>query len=293
MPAILRSPRCPDTPSATPSLLLAMLLPLRLMVLFAAISCGSARAADPAPSADTAIWSKVRTSLFQDRAIADSAERLITFELPARAEDAAVVPIRIAARELQTPGPYIKNLYLIIDNNPSPIAAVFHLTPDTGRADIETRVRIEAYSWVRAIVETSDGKLAMTRHYLKASGGCSAPAGADAAAARVGLGRMKLVLEQAPQINQPTLVQLMIRHPNSSGLAVDQITHLSEPPHFIRRVDVTYAGRPVMSADVDFSVSENPNFRFYFLPRAAGELAVVAEDSNELTFRTTLAVSPQ
>lgn len=250
-------------------------------------------AADPPPDPNTAIWAKVRAGLFQERPIAPSADQFITFDLPNRAEDAAVVPIRIAARTPQQSDLYIKTLYLVVDNNPSPVAAVFHMTPDTGRADIETRIRMEAYSYVRAIVETSDGKLYMTRHYMKASGGCSAPAGTDAAAAQAGLGKMKLVLEDSPKLNQPSLVQLMIRHPNTSGLAVDQITHLSDPPRFIRKVEVSYAGKPVMSADVDFSVSENPNFRFYFIPRTSGELLATAEDTSDLVFKTTLAVSPQ
>lgn len=251
------------------------------------------QAADPPPDPNTAIWAKLRTSLFQDRPVADSADQFISFDLPGRAEDAAVVPIRINAKTMQEPNRYIRNLYLIIDNNPSPVAAVFHMTPDTGRADVETRVRIESYSYVRAIVETSDGKLYMTRHYLKASGGCSAPAGTDPAAAREGLGKMKLTVEGTPQLNKPTLVQLMIKHPNASGLAVDQVTHLSEPPRFIKKVEVTYAGKPVLTADVDFSISENPNFRFYFVPRASGQLAVVAEDTNDVTFRTSLAVNPR
>lgn len=265
---------------------------VRSVVLSGFLSCAGAFAADPAPDANTAIWGKLRANLFQNRTVEDSADQFIAFDLPLRAEDAAVVPIRIVAKTIQEPKRYIKNLYLIIDNNPSPIAAVFHMTPDTGRADVETRVRIESYSYVRAIVETNDGKLYMTRRYLKASGGCSAPAGTDAAAARAGLGKMKLTLEEAPQMNKPTLVQLMIKHPNSSGLAVDQITHLSEPPRFIKKVEVTYAGKPIMTADVDFSVSENPNFRFYFIPRSSGQLAVVAEDSDDVTFKTSLAVKP-
>jgi sulfur-oxidizing protein SoxY len=56
---------------------------------------------------------------------------------------------------------------------------------------------------------------------------------------------------------------------------------------------VTYAGKPIMSADVDFSVSENPNFRFYFTPRTSGQLAAVAEDSNDVVFKTSLAVKVQ
>jgi sulfur-oxidizing protein SoxY len=43
-----------------------------------------------------------------------------------------------------------------------------------------------------------------------------------------------------------------------------------------------------MSADIDFSISENPNFRFYFLPRGEGELKAEVVDSNELRFESAL-----
>ena len=56
-------------------------------------------------------------------------------------------------------GRHVSKLYLIIDANPSPIAAIFSFTPESGRADIETRVRVDDYSHVRAIAETSDGQL--------------------------------------------------------------------------------------------------------------------------------------
>jgi sulfur-oxidizing protein SoxY len=52
----------------------------------------------------------------------------------------------------------------------------------------------------------------------------------------------------------------------------------------VRKVDVTYGGKPVFSADVDFSMSENPNFRFWFLPQGAGELRANVVDSHDLRF---------
>jgi sulfur-oxidizing protein SoxY len=46
----------------------------------------------------------------------------------------------------------------------------------------------------------------------------------------------------------------------------------------------------VLSADLDFSISENPNLRFYFVPRDDGAtMEAVVVDSNELRFQQTLA----
>ena len=55
-------------------------------------------------------------------------------------------------------------------------------------------------------------------------------------------------------------------------------------PHFVRSVEVRYGGRLVMSADVDFSISENPNFRFYFVPAGEGELVARVVDNHDLEF---------
>jgi sulfur-oxidizing protein SoxY len=249
-------------------------------------------AADADPQASE-IWHKVRNSLFEARPISTDADSIIQLETPARAEDAAIVPIAIKTRLPQSPERYVDKVYLIIDKNPSPIAAIFQFTPESGRADMETRVRIEEYTYVRAIAEMNDGKLYMTTRYVKASGGCSAPAGKDQAAALANVGRMKFRVENPVEPGKPTLAQLMISHPNNSGLAMDQVTRLYAPPYFVRKLTVTYAGKPVLSADVDFSISENPNFRFYFVPSGEGELKAQVVDSKDLTFDSQLAVKPR
>jgi sulfur-oxidizing protein SoxY len=235
-------------------------------------------------------WQKIRPALFRERSIAADAEQMIELVTPVRAEDAAVVPVAIRTRLAQSPDRYIKRLYLIIDKNPAPLAAVFNMTPEAGRADIETRVRVEEYTDIRVVVEMNDDSLHMTSRYVKASGGCSAPAGKDPAAAMAGIGRIKLTLEQTPQLNRPVLAQLMIKHPNFSGLAMDQVTRLYTPPHYVKRVDIAYNGKPVMSADTDISISENPNFRFYFLAKQEGKLMVEVLDSQDASYRATLPV---
>jgi sulfur-oxidizing protein SoxY len=238
------------------------------------------------------IWKKVRASLFGARPITWPADDVLLLEAPARAEDAAIVPVSIRTRLPQSAQRYVDKLWLVIDNNPSPISAIFSFTPQSGRADIETRVRVDEYTHVRAIAETNDGKLYMTTRFVKASGGCSAPPSKDPQAALATLGRMKFRVEGEVDRGKPVLAQLMISHPNNSGLAMDQSTRQYTPSHFVRKIDVSYAGRPVMSADVDFSISENPNFRFYFVPQGAGELKAEVVDSNDLHFESVLKLQP-
>jgi sulfur-oxidizing protein SoxY len=246
--------------------------------------------ANDVPDPETAIWQKLKRSLFENRPVASDARGIVELVTPIRAEDAAVVPVAIRTRLTQRPERYVRRIYLIVDKNPSPLAAMFELTPESGRADLETRIRIEEYTHVRAVAELSDGTLFADTRFVKASGGCSAPAGKDPAAAAARVGRMRLAVDGNVSYNQPALAQLMISHPNDSGLVMDQLTRHYTPAYFVRSIKVTYAGRPILSAEVDFSISENPNFRFYFVPVGDGELKAEAVDTKELRFETTLAV---
>jgi len=253
------------------------------------VLAAGARANDM-PDPETAIWKKLQHSLFENRPVASDARGIIELVTPVRAEDAAVVPVAIRTKLTQRPERYVRRIYLIVDKNPSPVAAIFELTPESGRADLETRIRIEEYTHVRAVAELSDGTLFADARFVKASGGCSAPAGKDPAAAAARVGRMRLAVDGNVSYNQPALAQLMIGHPNDSGLVMDQLTRHYTPAYFVRLIKVTYAGKPILTAEVDFSISENPNFRFYFVPVSDGELKAEAVDTKELRFEARLAV---
>ena len=265
--------------------------------LIASLALGGVRGARAAAQSGdnpdaSEIWRRVRASLFETRPIVNVGDDTLLLDAPVRAEDAAVVPIAIRARLPHTASAYVAKLHLVIDNNPSPIAAIFSFTPQSGRADIETRVRVDEYTYVRAIAETSDGRLLMRTRFVKASGGCSAPPGKDPQAALATLGKIKLRVDGDVVINKPTLVQLMISHPNDSGMAMNQMTRQFTPRWFVRTVNVAYGGQPVLSADLDFAISENPNLRFYFVPRGPGRLTVDVTDSNQTAWKSSLDLAP-
>jgi sulfur-oxidizing protein SoxY len=233
--------------------------------------------AEPDP-AKSQYWPPIRQMMFGDREILDGKD-VVRVYLNTRADDAATVPVAVKAQIDQTSGQYIKQVYLIVERNPSPAAGIFHFTVDSGRAQVETRLRFEDFSFVRAIAETNDGKLYMASKFVKAAGGCSAPGDKNRIPANL-VGTMKFrFADDTVEANKPALVQLMIRHPNESALASDFDD--TKTPQFVRQVTVTYAGKKVMSAEVDFSISDNPSFRFYFVPEKEGELQAVVEDTHD------------
>jgi sulfur-oxidizing protein SoxY len=224
-------------------------------------------------------WKQLQETIFPHRQVLDSGG-IITVDAPPRALDAALVPI-----ELQiSSGKQVMGVYLIIDDNPAPMAAHFVFGPKADPRDLKLRVRVNAYTNIHAIAETQDGQLHAATKFVKAAGGCSAPAGPDDNAALADIGRMKLRLIGEFNADKPMQAQLMIRHPNFNGMQMNQITRYFTPARFIRTIDATYDGGQVFHLDADISLSTDPVITFGFVPHEKGQMKVVAQDSSNVTF---------
>lgn len=258
-----------------------------LLALLAVIPAYANEKAEPDP-AQSQYWGPIRQLMFADRVINPDARDVIRVYLNLRADDSSTVPVVVKAQIDQTEKEYIKSIYVIVERNPSPAAGVFHFTPESGRAQVETRLRFEDYSFVRAVAEMNDGRLYMSQRWVKAAGGCSAPNGKKLPESL--LGKMKLRFDDDTiTYHKPNLVQLMIRHPNESPFAANFVE--GEVPQFVRSVKVTFDGKPVLDAEVDFSLSDNPNFRFFFTPEEKGELKIEVEDTHDRKFSHSINIS--
>ena len=231
--------------------------------LLVILTFGGAARAEPTEAERMARWSDLRHAIFGDRVVEDAGD-LVAVDAPARAEDAAIVPVAI--RVAGTLAPEIRGFYLIIDDNPSPLAAHFLLGPIADAREIATRVRIDDYTYLHAVAETADGRLYMAARFIKAAGGCSAPASKDQALALERLGKMKLSLADRSKPEEPINVKLLISHPNSSGLQMDPATRNYILADFMQTLDVTYNGQPIFRLESDIAISEDPSFNFSLRP---------------------------
>ncbi|NIR61365.1 MAG: quinoprotein dehydrogenase-associated SoxYZ-like carrier [Gammaproteobacteria bacterium] len=251
--------------------------------------------AEPFPTAaaepGAGVWAQLRTELFGERPIEDGSE-VIAVRAPERAANAAIVPVSVEELRPDDDGAPIETLYLIVDNNPEPLSAIVRFGPAAARAQVATRIRINAYTHVRAVAETRAGKLYMASRYVKATGGCSAPAGGAQRAALEHLGEIRLrTWEDARAWGEPRRAQVMIRHPNFSGLQKDQVTGLYRPAHYVDRVRVGYGGETVLEAELTITLSRNPSLRFYYRPAGPGSLVVEASDNEGNRFRKASEVA--
>lgn len=242
-------------------------------------------AADSDAAAYAARWKDLQLAIFGGRPINDGSG-LISIDAPARALDAALVPVQLTVHDDSGArgGKAIKGIYLVIDNNPGPLAGHFTFGPQGDPRSLKLRVRVNAYTYIHAVAETTDNQLYAVARFVKAAGGCSAPAGGDEQQAMQDIGHIKVRLTQPFVPGRAMQAQLMIRHPNFNGMQMNQMTRLYTPAMFIRSIDVSYDGAEVMHMDSDISLSSDPVIGFGFVPPQKGQLKILVRDTKDQTF---------
>lgn len=216
---------------------------------------------------------------------------LFTLESPYRALDAAMVPIKVHfLNENVTGKPVVKSLTLIVDENPSPVVGKFNFTKKSGDASLITRIRVDRYTYVRAIAEMSDNKKYMVANYVKAAGGCSAPSLADMDSIMARLGKMKLKFIKTGPVGHLNQAQLLISHPNYSGLQFNQLTRAEIPAHFINSIKLYQDNELILETNPDISLSEDPSITFNYI-NSGGPIVVDVEDSEGMKFAGEYPVS--
>lgn len=247
------------------------------------------RGADDLRRQSDQLWeSAIRPAAFQEREINESpANAVIAMKVPLRPEDATVVPVSIRSNIAQTPERYIKKMHLYLDKNPVPLVGVFEFTPDSGKADLAMRLRVDDNTFLRVITEMNSGELLMSKSFIRPPpGGCSAPLGASVDESIRRMGKMKLNILGDLALGESNLTQLNISHPNITGMAIGSKT----PPHFINALKVTYDNKLVMTAELTFAISQDPSFRFFFIPEKPAEMSIEAYDNNNNKFTSTHSI---
>ena len=84
----------------------------------------------------------------------------------------------------------------------------------------------------------------------------------------------------------------MMRHPNNSGLQMDQITRLYTPARYVDHLAVYQGDELIFSVEGGISISEDPNFRFDFARNDAKTLRVEASDIDNEHFQASWPLKP-
>jgi sulfur-oxidizing protein SoxY len=249
-------------------------IPALVLAAFAASGAGSAFAADPAPGG---AWDLLRAHYYANREFGEVDEGFMHVEAPSSTPDPAATPVSLhfgdAARGK------IREVRLFIDNNPSPVVATLNIGAEQPISEIDFRVRVDRATAVRAVAETTDGKLEMRSAWVRAEGGCSAPPASS------GEGKTGDVRFRSGDDGRS--LQVSVRHPNYSGFQIDPKTGDPIPPHYVAHVKLTAGGKPLVEIESGISISENPTFRIVSDKPIATPVTLEASDSKDVHFSAT------
>jgi sulfur-oxidizing protein SoxY len=85
-------------------------------------------------------------------------------------------------------------------------------------------------------------------------------------------------------------VQLDIKHPQNTGLQMNQVTMLFIPLRFITRIEVRQGDQVIWTMDGGMTLSENPRITFDYRVNGAGWLRVRAEDTRHAVWEQSFPI---
>ncbi|MDX2288222.1 MAG: quinoprotein dehydrogenase-associated SoxYZ-like carrier [Hyphomicrobiaceae bacterium] len=260
----------------------------------AVLACVAAAICAMAPPARAgASWDALKPDVFGSRPILDG-RGIVELSAPGRPLDQRAVPVSVSAR--MADGRTIKAVSIIVDENPSPVAAVFLLGPGRTSVSLSANLRFNAGTDVRAVVEASDGALYMVERHVKFAGGqaaCSAPPEGDPLEIAANMGKMRLehagprmVAASDPQPK----VRLSLSHPNHTGMVLDQISLLYVPLRMVSEIAVRQGGELVFSMTGSIALSQNPAIGFDYRVNGEAALQVTSRDSDGAQWSATFPI---
>ncbi len=264
----------------------------RRAVVGVALAAGLAASVLPARASES--WPGVRAEVFGARTLHDG-RGLIKLTAPYRPEDVRSVPIAVEAKLAN--GRTIKSVSFIVDENPSPVAAVFKLGGARERVALATNIRLNQQSDVRVVVEASDGELYMVEQLVKFAGGqasCSAPPMGDPAEIAASMGRMDFaaVGEKATASHALQRARFGLSHPNHTGMVLDQITLLYVPLLMVERVEARQGGELVFEMTGSITLAQNPAIEFDYVTNGAAEMTISARDTSGASWQQRFPIGP-
>ncbi|MBF0308363.1 MAG: thiosulfate oxidation carrier protein SoxY [Magnetococcales bacterium] len=102
------------------------------------------------------------------------AHEKVNLDVPAKAENGALVRLPIKVDHPQEAGNFIESVAIFVDKNPKPLVGVFKFTPEVGVVEFELRIKMAGPSKIRVVAKNNAGKLfGVGKDVDVAAGGCS------------------------------------------------------------------------------------------------------------------------
>lgn len=217
----------------------------------------------------------------------------IRLVLPEHADSGSAVPLELAIDAAMTEADHPVVVHVLAHGNPGPHVFSAWFTPANGRAELETRIRLERTQMVTAVARMSDGRhLRADRQVVVAFGACGQigdGSNDDVAAFRP---RTRVDVPAQARRGDVVPVRALISHPMETGLRPDA-TDTWIRQRIVSRFQCALNAAPLFRARLQPAMATNPYFRFHARVLESGAFDFDWYDTFDLTFaaRAEIVVS--
>jgi sulfur-oxidizing protein SoxY len=211
----------------------------------------------------------------------------VRLKLPERFDYGNTVPLALSVDSPMTAADHVRRVDVFAEGNPFPEVATFYLTPDSGRASVSTRIRLnEGEQEVVAVAELGDGSARVGRRAVQVSiSGCSAEAGV-AVAYPMPTPKPRLRVPAEVGRNEIVEIKTMISHRMETGLRTD-VHGDSIPRRIINRMTCSRDDRLIFAADLSPAIAANAYLSFFVVARASAALEFAWHEDGGAVYRAT------
>src|SRR5262245_3013667 len=221
--------------------------------------------------------------------------------VPASPSTGARVPITVELAHPMDPDHHITAVQITDPRDPVPVKGVFHFTPASGRAFVAFQTRVnEGPSMVLATAHCGrHGRFTAAAPIMVAAGGGGCAGGPPVAMRlddEIGdpiIRIPQLVADGEVRLGQILTIQVKIKHPNRTGLALRDGRFVQETePFHLTEMDVAYAGEHVSRFILTAALSDSPMITCTLLARRTAEVRVTLTNPRGQRFTATQTIRP-
>ena len=250
----------------------------------------------PAPAQETdlngfdPLWRDVESAIVAFFGYVDFAAEGLHLDLPQYADVGSSVPLTVRIDAAMTAQDYPRVVHILADGNPTPHVMSAWFSPESGRAEFSTRIRLETTQTVTAVAQMRDGRHLRTDRDISVSFG---------ACGQIGTGNNDVIIgfQPATKVSVPASaapgaiipVRALISHPMETGMRFD-VGEDRVRQRIISRFGCVYDGVEIFRARLYPAISSNPYLQFYARAAATGTFKFSWYDILDITYRDEAAI---
>jgi len=222
--------------------------------------------------------------------------------MPTFTRNGAHVPIVVELTDPMEPDHYISSLQILNEGDPIPAKGTFHLTPANGQAYLATQARMRSgTSSVTVIAEcTRHGRSVARQSITIPEGAEGCASAADGPDGRTGHDDIPPPVIRIPEIvargriqrGEIVRVQLQVKHPSQTGLALRGGKYVQESdPFYLQTMEAFYGDQLVSRFEMTPAGSDNPFVTFKLRATEARRVRIVLTNNRGQRFEASEEVA--